>query len=149
MKKCLLLLLIGLMVLGLTLSVLAAGPGPTAVMPGRAGDVVGASHNVQRDISPVFSEPLAAKLAAVIGHDRMKANFLRRLISGVCGFLIMCTRFGFALLVTGSRARNASLSMTVNIAIWHVGMLAYQVWLFLTRFLIPTKEQREEVCYVS
>ncbi len=148
MKKWSILLLIGFLFLGLALSVLAAGPDLTAVKTGRAGDVVGTSPDVQEEMkSPGTSGPLAARLAAVIGHDRVATNFLRRLIGGVCGFLIMYTQLGFALLEKGSRARNASLPMTANIVIYSVGMLGYQGWLFLTRFLIPKREQKEEVCY--
>jgi ammonium transporter, Amt family len=147
MKKYLVLLLIGFMLLGLALSVLAAGPDLPAVKTGRAGDVVGTSPNVQEEMkSPVLSEPLAAKLAAVIGHDRVATNFLRRLISGVCGFLILYTRLGFAFLETGSRARNASLPMTMNIVICSIGMLGYRVRLFLMTRLLRTNEQKE-VCY--
>ena len=151
MKTRLVLLLIGFMLLGLALSVLAAGPDPGGMKMGAAADVIGATPNApaRDDIKKLaISEPLAAKLAAVIGHDRVATNFLRRLIGGVCGFLILYTRLGFAFLETGSRARNASLPMAVNIVIWSIGMLGYHVWLFLTRFLISKREQGE-VCYVS
>ncbi len=149
MKTRLVLLLIGFMLLGLALSVLAAGPDVTSVRTGGDRGVVGTSPDVQGEMkSPVFSEPLAAKLAAVIGHDRVATNFLRRLIGGVCGFLILYTRLGFAFLDTGSRARSVSLPMTMNIVICSIGMLGYQGWLFLTRFFISKREQRA-VCYVS
>jgi Amt family ammonium transporter len=139
MKTRLVLLLIGFMLLGLALSVLAAGPDPGSIKTGTAAD----------DIKKLAtSEPLAAKLAGVIGHDRVATNFLRRLIGGVCGFLILYTRLGFAFLDTGSRARSVSLPMTMNIVICSIGMLGYQGWLFLTRFFISKREQRA-VCYVS
>ena len=139
MKTRLVLLLIGFMLLGLALSVLAAESDSGGIKMGMAAD----------DIKKLAtSGPLAERLAALIGGDRAATNFFRRLICGVCGFLIMYTRLGFAFLETGSRARNASLPMTVNIVICSIGMLGYQVWLFLTRLFIPRKEQRE-VCYVS
>jgi hypothetical protein len=146
MKKWSIILLIGFLFLGLALSVLAAGPDLTSVRTGGTRDVVGTSPDVQEEMkSPVFSEPLAAKLAAVVEHDRIVTNFLRRLIGGVCGFLILYTQLGFALLKTGSRARNAGLPMAVNIVICSIGMLDYRIRLFLTRFLIPKRER--EVCY--
>jgi ammonium transporter, Amt family len=149
MKKWSILLLIGFLFLGLALSVLAAGPDLAVVKTGGASGVAGTSPDAQGEMkSPILSEPLAAKLAAVIGHDRVATNFLRRLIGGVCGFLILYTRLGFAFLETGSRARNASLPMAVNIAIRSIGMLGYQGWLFLARFLVSKREERA-ACYVS
>ena len=151
MKKCLFLLLIGFMLLGLALSVLAAESDSGGIKMGMDADVIGATPNAPAadDIKKLATGgPLAERLAALIGGDRAATNFLRRLICGVCGFLIMYARLGFAFLETGSRARNASLAMTVNIVIGSIGMLGSQVWLFLTRLFIPRKEQRE-VCYVS
>ena len=152
MKTRLALLLIGFMLLGLALSVLAAGPDPEGIRTGAASDLIGATPNtpVADDIKKLAtSEPLAAKLTALIGHDRVATNFFRGLIGGVCGFLILYTRLGFAFLATGSRARNAGLPMAASIVICSIGMLGYQGWLFLTRFSITKREQREEVCYVS
>lgn len=149
MKKWSILLLIGFLFLGLTLSVLAAGPDLTAVKTGRAGDVVGISPDVQEEMkSPVTSGPLAARLAAVIGHDGVATSFLRRLIGGVCGFFMVYTQLGFAFLGNSSRTKSTSHLVAVNILVYSVGTMAYQVWLFLTRSFIPRKEQAE-VCYVS
>lgn len=128
MKKCLVLLLIGFLFLGLALSVLAAGPYLALVKTGDAGGVLWTGRNVQENMkSSVPGEPLAVKLGAAIGPDGMAASFLRKLIGGVCGFLILYTRLGFALLETGSRARNTSLPMAVNIVICSIGMLGYRV----------------------
>jgi hypothetical protein len=139
MKTRLVLLLIGFMLLGLALSVLAAEPDSGGIKMGMS------ANNIKKLGT---SEPSAAKLAAVIGHDRGVTNFLRRLVCGACGFLVLYTQLGLSFLETGSRARNASFPMTANIIICSIGMVGYQVRLFLARFFISRKEQRE-VCYVS
>jgi len=130
MKRYLVLLLIGFMLLGLALSVLAAGPDPGGTKMGTAAD----------DLKKLAtSEPVAAKLAAVIGPDCRGTgfSFLRRLIAGVCGFLILYTRLGFAFLAAEDSV------------ICSIGMLGYRVRLVLMSFLMPKTNEQTEVCYVS
>ena len=123
MKKYLVLLLIGLMFLGLTLSVLAAEPDATRIKG--------------RDLN----------LAIAGDHNRTVITFARRLLGGACGLLMAYTQLGFAFSGTNSRTRNAGHIMAVNILVYSIGMLGYQGWLLLTRFLIPKREPKEEVCY--
>ena len=69
------------------------------------------------------SEPLAAKLADVIGHNRISINFAWTL---VCGFLVMFMQVGFALVETGlCRAKNASHTMAMNMIIYCIGILGF------------------------
>ncbi len=128
MKKCLLLLLIGLMFLGLTVSVFAAEPDPAGVKTGTAADVVGASPNAPTadDMKKLATnEPLAMKLADVVGHNRIAINFMWTLI---CGFLVMFMQAGFAMAETGfTRAKNASHTMAMNMMVYGIGMLGYWI----------------------
>ena len=149
MKKCLLLLLIGLMVLGLTLSVLAAGPGPTWTPSGGAVTVIettAGSPSPERTAGFTPGKPLAA--IALVGNNNRTAliTFVRRIVCGVCGLLMVYTQLGFAFLRGGSRTKEAWHTIMFSSFIYSIGMLRYQGWLFLRRFLNQKREQ-EEVCY--
>lgn len=123
MKKWLVPLLIGLMFVGLTLLVLAAERDTRVVNTITSADVFGTTAKA----------PTA---------------FLRRLVCGICGLLVAYTQLGFTFSKTGSRVRNASIPMSVNIAIHSIGMLACRVRLFLiSTFLIPRTNEQKEVCY--
>jgi ammonium transporter, Amt family len=128
MKKYLVLLLIGFMLLGLTLSVLAAEPDPGGVKTGTAADVIGATPNAPTadDLKKLATnEPLAIKLADVVGHNRIAINMMWTL---VCGFLVMFMQAGFALAETGfTRAKNASHTMAMNMMVYGLGMLGYWI----------------------
>lgn len=148
MKKYVVLLLIGLMFLGLTLSVLAAEPDTSKIKSGDAVSVSGTTARApaQEDLKKqAISEPLAAKLAVAVNHNRAAMSLLRKLIWGVCGFVMMCTQLGFAFSRAGSQTKNAVHIMAVNIVVCSIGMLDYRIRLFLTRLLIPKRER--EVCY--
>ncbi len=72
-------------------------PDPSGANTGGAADVVGASAGAPtaddlKNLGP--KEPLAAKLADVIGHNRIAINVAWTL---VCGFLVMFMQAGFAL----------------------------------------------------
>ena len=112
----------------------AATPTPPAVIvsdpsganTGGAADVVGASANAPTDKELAElgkSEPLAAKLADVIGHNRISTNIVWTLI---CGFLVMFMQAGFAMAETGfTRAKNAGHTMAMNFMVYGLGLLGY------------------------
>lgn len=103
-------------------------PDPSGANIGGAADVVGASANAptKEDMEKLSkSEPLAAKLADVIGHNRIAINTVWTL---VCGFLVMFMQAGFALAETGfTRAKNAGHTMAMNFMIYGIGMLGYWI----------------------
>jgi ammonium transporter, Amt family len=103
-------------------------PDPSGANTGGAADVVGASPNSPtaddlKNLGP--KEPLAAKLADTIGHNRVALNFVWTLL---CGFLVMFMQAGFALAETGfTRAKNAGHTMAMNMMIYGIGMLGYWI----------------------
>jgi ammonium transporter, Amt family len=103
-------------------------PDPSGANTGGAADVIGASPNSPtaddlKNLGP--KEPLAAKLADTIGHNRIALNFVWTL---VCGFLVMFMQAGFALAETGfTRAKNAGHTMAMNMMIYGIGMLGYWI----------------------
>jgi len=106
----------------------APTPDPTGANTGGAGDVVGASAGAPTadDMKKMAAaEPLAAKLADVIGHNRIAINVMWTL---VCGFLVMFMQAGFAMAETGfTQAKNAGHTMAMNFMIYVIGMLGYWV----------------------
>jgi Amt family ammonium transporter len=101
-------------------------PDPSGANTGGVTDVPGASANAptREEIGKAAgTEPLAVKLADVIGHNRIAINFAWTLM---CGFLVMFMQVGFALVETGlCRAKNASHTMAMNMMIYCIGLLAY------------------------
>ncbi len=128
MKRILISLLLATMILGWAVTVFAAEPDPAGIKTGGAADVVGASANAPTadDLKNLSkSEPLAAKLADVVGHNRIAMNIVWTL---VCGFLVMFMQAGFALAETGfTRAKNAGHTMAMNFMVYAVGMLGYWI----------------------
>jgi Amt family ammonium transporter len=128
MKKGLVFLLLVLMMLGLVAATYALEPDPSGAKTGGAADVVGASANAPTadDLKNLATnEPLAIKLADVVGHNRIAINFVWTL---VCGFLVMFMQTGFAMAETGfTRAKNASHTMAMNIGIYSIGLLGYWI----------------------
>jgi ammonium transporter, Amt family len=106
----------------------APKPDPSGANTGGAADVVGASANAPTadDMKKLAAnEPLAAKLADVIGHNRIAINMVWTLI---CGFLVMFMQAGFAMAETGfTQARNAGHTMAMNFMVYVLGMLGYWV----------------------
>jgi len=106
----------------------APQPDPSGANTGGAGDVVSASAGApsaddMKKMAP--AEPLAAKLADVIGHNRIAINVMWTLI---CGFLVMFMQAGFAMAETGfTQAKNAGHTMAMNFMIYVIGMLGYWV----------------------
>ena len=109
-----------------TASAPAARPDPGGIATGGVTDIAGGSANAptSEEIEQAGkSEPLAVKLADVIGHNRISINFAWTL---VCGFLVMFMQVGFALVETGlCRAKNASHTMAMNMMIYCIGLLAF------------------------
>jgi len=103
-----------------------AASDPSGVTIGSASDVVGATPGAPSadDIKNMAaSEPLAVKLADVVGHNRIAINMVWVLF---CGFLVMFMQAGFALAETGfTRAKNAGHTMAMNFMVYPVGMLGF------------------------
>ncbi|WP_435548490.1 ammonium transporter [Desulfobacterium sp. N47] len=101
-------------------------PDPTGAGTGGAADVIGATSGAPTadDMKNLgSSEPLAVKLADVIGHNRIAINMVWMLF---CGFLVMFMQAGFALAETGfTRAKNAGHTMAMNFMVYGIGMLGY------------------------
>lgn len=106
----------------------APTPDPSGGNTGGAGDVVGASAGAPSgdDMKKLSaSEPLAAKLADAIGHNRIAINFMWTLL---CGFLVMFMQAGFAMAETGfTQAKNAGHTMAMNFMIYAIGMIGYWI----------------------
>jgi len=106
----------------------APAPDPSGANTGGAGDVVGASAGAptaDEMKKMATAEPLAAKLADVIGHNRIAINVMWTL---VCGFLVMFMQAGFAMAETGfTQAKNAGHTMAMNFMIYAIGMIGYWV----------------------
>jgi Amt family ammonium transporter len=103
-------------------------PDPSGANTGTAADVVGATNGAPSadDMKKLATnEPLAAKLADVIGHNRIAINFMWTLI---CGFLVMFMQAGFAMAETGfTQAKNAGHTMAMNFMVYGIGMLGYWI----------------------
>ncbi|MFH0998045.1 MAG: ammonium transporter [Pseudomonadota bacterium] len=103
-------------------------PDPSGTSTGGAADVIGATAGAPTaDDMKNFaaSEPLAFKLADVVGHNRIAINMVWML---VCGFLVMFMQAGFALAETGfTQAKNAGHTMAMNFMVYVIGMLAYWI----------------------
>lgn len=101
---------------------------PTGASIGGTADVVGATAGAptKEDLETLSAkEPLAAKLADVVGHNRISINMVWTL---VCGFLVMFMQAGFALAETGfTRAKNAGHTMAMNMMVYGIGMLGYWI----------------------
>ncbi len=101
---------------------------PSGATIGTAADVVGvtAGAPTKEDMETLApKEPLAAKLADVVGHNRIAINMVWTL---VCGFLVMFMQAGFALAETGfTRAKNAGHTMAMNMMVYGIGMLGYWI----------------------
>ena len=86
---------------------------PSGASIGGTADVIGATAGAptKEDLDTLSAkEPLAAKLADVVGHNRISINMVWTL---VCGFLVMFMQAGFAMAETGfTRAKNAGHTMT-------------------------------------
>ena len=106
----------------------ALQPDPSGANTGGAGDIVGASAGAptaddMKNLGP--KEPLAAKVADVVGHNRISINIVWTLF---CGFLVMFMQAGFAMVETGfTQAKNAGHTMAMNFMVYPLGMLGYWI----------------------
>lgn len=103
-------------------------PDPSGADTGGIADIVGASAGAPTadDIKAMADkEPLAAKVADAVGHNRIAINMVWTLVAG---FLVMFMQAGFAMVETGFvRAKNAGHTMAMNFMIYALGMLGYWV----------------------
>lgn len=120
-----------LLLLGLcTASLLqAAEPDPSGGKTGGVADVIKATEaapQTQQEFDELAkNEPLAAKLADVVGHNRIAINFVWTLVAG---FMVMFMQAGFAMAETGfCQAKNAGHTMAMNFMIYVIGMLGYWI----------------------
>ena len=106
----------------------APKPDPSGVATGGIADIIGGSAGAptDNDIKAMSEkEPLAAKVADTVGHNRIAINTVWTL---VCGFLVMFMQAGFAMAETGfTRAKNAGHTMAMNFMVYALGMLGFWV----------------------
>ena len=106
----------------------ALQPDPSGANTGGAADIVGASAGAPtaddlKNLGP--KEPLAAKVADVVGHNRISINIVWTLVAG---FLVMFMQAGFAMVETGfTQAKNAGHTMAMNFMVYPLGMLGYWI----------------------
>ena len=117
------------LVAGTVLPAMAADapkPDPSGVATGGIADIIGGSAGAptDNDIKAMSEkEPLAAKVADTVGHNRIAINTVWTL---VCGFLVMFMQAGFAMAETGfTRAKNAGHTMAMNFMVYALGMLGF------------------------
>lgn len=93
---------------------------------GTAQDVVGATAGAPSadDLNAAkTSEPFAAKLADVVGQNKVGINLTWTLVAG---FLVMFMQAGFALVETGfTRAKNAAHTMFMNFSVYAIGIVGF------------------------
>lgn len=91
-----------------------------------SSDPVGTTTGTAKDVTVKDSDnPTLAEVMDSVGHNRIAINFVWTLIAG---FLVMFMQTGFALLETGfCRAKNASHTMAMNIAIYAIGLLGFWI----------------------
>jgi ammonium transporter, Amt family len=106
----------------------ASQPDPSGAHTGEAPDVVGASADAPtaedlKKLAP--NEPLAAKLADVVGHNRIALNIIWTLMAG---FLVMFMQAGFAMVGAGfTQAKNVGHTMAMNLMVYGLCMLGYWI----------------------
>ena len=98
-RNVILLLVVAIMMFGLAMVTCAAEPDPGGIKTGGVSDVVGASANAPTadDLKNLATnEPLAVKLADVVGHNRIAINFVWLLVCGflvcLCKWVLQCAR---------------------------------------------------------
>jgi Amt family ammonium transporter len=126
MKKFVALLIVMMLCCG-TVAMAAEPVGdPSGANTGTAADVIGVTAGAPSadDMATLGkTEPLAVKLADVVGHNRVALNMVWMLL---CGFLVMFMQAGFALAEGGfTRAKNAGHTMAMNFMIYAIGILGY------------------------
>jgi len=148
MKKYVVPLLIATMVLGLALSVLAAGPGSALTSTSEATialeTTAGAFAQHQQGLA--LSEH-RAWVAWAVDHNRAAITaIVGGILSGTYAVLLACTQLGFGFSGTGQQHRPSGYVFSLSIFLHAIGSLIYQSRMFLAGRLHPKREQ-EEVCY--
>jgi Amt family ammonium transporter len=94
--------------------------------PAPVADPSGGSTGSASDISAAEAgKPTLEEVAATVGHNKIAINYVWVLLAG---FLVMFMQAGFALAETGfTRAKSAAHTMSMNLLVYAVGMLAF--WL--------------------
>lgn len=109
---------------------------PSGIVVGStAADVVGIAPGTikQEDVDAAAkAEPFATQLATQVNQNRLGINYTWTLVAG---FLVMFMQLGFALVETGfCRAKNALHVMSMNFAVYFLGMLGYFICGFAFQF---------------
>jgi Amt family ammonium transporter len=133
------LFILSFLALGLVLSLAACAPGPQEDASGlttgadpKALVGVAPANLSNDDFSSATNEPFALKLASQVNENRIAINFVWTLVTG---YLVMFMQVGFALVETGfTRAKNAAHTMSMNFAIYVLGMLGYYICGFAFMF---------------
>jgi Amt family ammonium transporter len=101
-------------------------PDPSGANTGGIKDTVGATPGAPtvEDIKRLATnEPLAVKLADVVGRNKIAINIVWSLL---CAFLVFFMQAGFAMVETGfTRAKNAGHTMAMNMMVLVFGVLGY------------------------
>jgi Amt family ammonium transporter len=117
-----------LMILMSSAAMSFAADAPPRADTGNAADVIDAvkgAPTVDDMMNMAKSEPLAVKLANVIGNNRIEIHFIWAMI---CAFLVFFMQTGFAMLGTGfTRAMNAGHTMAMNMMVFVFGVLGYWI----------------------
>ncbi len=117
---------------GLLLSEPAALSADDAKDPAKAKAYAEAKKAYDENKAAADKEPLAVKLADVVGHNKIAINIVWTLITG---FLVMFMQFGFAAVETGlCRAKNAGHTITMNMMIYPLGMIGFYLCGFAFMF---------------
>jgi Amt family ammonium transporter len=98
----------------------APAPAPTPKPADPTGAITGTAADV-----PVANagKPALLEVMETVGHNKIAINFVWTLL---CGFLVMFMQAGFAMVETGfTRAKNAAHTMSMNFAVYPIGILGY------------------------
>jgi Amt family ammonium transporter len=92
--------------------------------PAPVADANGGSTGTANDVTAAEAgKPTLDEVAATVGHNKVAINYIWVLVAG---FLVMFMQAGFALAETGfTRAKNAAHTMSMNLMVYAVGMLAF------------------------
>ncbi len=108
---------------GASLPAFAQTPAPPAapVADSNGGNTGGAGDITAKEAG----KPTLDEVASTVGHNKIAINFMWVLVAG---FLVMFMQAGFALAETGfTRAKNAAHTMSMNLMVYAVGMLAFWI----------------------
>jgi len=108
---------------------------PSGAATGTAADIVGVTAgapSVADMQAAAAHEPAAAKIADVVGQNRIAINMVWLLVAG---FLVMFMQAGFAMVETGfTQAKNAAHTMMMNFLVYPIGMTGFWICGFAFMF---------------